>query len=274
MFMTLNLTSIRTGLFLVGAMALTSCTSTQLASQNNLTSADSYALVSNSSIAKINTDWKTQQAARLAEQKKQAAIAKQKNAKVLNKKKLAAAKQSADRDAKRLADFDKMLAPMGKAQKKLFKSRRDQLAAQAAKSRAAFQKLQGRYAPKIAGAKGSRYNSLIAKHARANGVPIKLAHAVIRIESAYRANARGGAGEIGLMQIKPSTARMMGYRGSARGLYNPETNLKYGMKYLGKAHRLAKGNTCGTILRYNAGHGATRMNPVSSRYCKRVRNYI
>ena len=76
------------------------------------------------------------------------------------------------------------------------------------------------------------------------------------------------------MQLKLSTARMMGYSGSAKGLYNPETNLRYGMKYLGEAHRLAGGSTCGTILRYNAGHGAKRMNPVSARYCKRVSRYI
>jgi soluble lytic murein transglycosylase-like protein len=31
------------------------------------------------------------------------------------------------------------------------------------------------------------------------------------------------------------------------------------------------GTTCGTILRYNAGHGAKRMNPISARYCRRVR---
>ena len=63
------------------------------------------------------------------------------------------------------------------------------------------------------------------------------------------------------MQIKPATARMMGYRGSAKGLYNPDTNIKYGMKYLAKAHKLGGGTTCGTILKYNAGHGAKRYEP-------------
>lgn len=72
------------------------------------------------------------------------------------------------------------------------------------------------------------------------------------------------------MQIKPSTARMMGYRGSTKALYNPETNIKYGMKYLAMAHKLGGGSTCGTILKYNAGHAAKRMNPVSKRYCGKV----
>lgn len=114
------------------------------------------------------------------------------------------------------------------------------------------------------------FAKLIAQHAAANEVPVDLAHAVIYSESSYRPDARGAAGEIGLMQIKLATARMMGYGGSAKGLYDPATNIKYGMKYLGGAHQLAGGTTCGTILRYNAGHAARSMNPVSQRYCNKV----
>ncbi len=114
------------------------------------------------------------------------------------------------------------------------------------------------------------FAALVVSHAKANGVPVDLAHAVIQTESTYNPKARGAAGEIGLMQIKPATARMMGYTGSASGLYDPATNLKYGMKYLGTAHRLSGGSTCGTILKYNAGHGARSMNPVSKAYCNKV----
>ncbi|MCR4266060.1 lytic transglycosylase domain-containing protein [Nitratireductor sp. ZSWI3] len=123
-------------------------------------------------------------------------------------------------------------------------------------------------------AKGGSYQTIIAQYASAYGVPVSLAHAVVRIESNYRANARGSAGEVGLMQIKPSTARMLGYRGSVKGLYHPETNIKYGMKYLAQAHKLGGGTTCGTILKYNAGHGAKRMNPVSSAYCAKVKRIL
>ncbi|MBK8457141.1 MAG: transglycosylase SLT domain-containing protein [Phyllobacteriaceae bacterium] len=122
--------------------------------------------------------------------------------------------------------------------------------------------------------KPGAYGTLIARYAAAYGVPVGLAHAVVRVESNYRANARGGAGEIGLMQIKPATARMLGYSGKASGLFNPETNLKYGMKYLGQAHRLGGGSVCGTILKYNAGHGAKRMNPVSAAYCAKVKRQL
>jgi soluble lytic murein transglycosylase-like protein len=121
---------------------------------------------------------------------------------------------------------------------------------------------------------GGQYSAIIAQYAASYGVPVSLAHAVIQVESNYRADARGSAGEIGLMQIKPATARMMGYSGSAKGLFHPETNIKFGMKYLAKAHELGGKTTCGTILRYNAGHGAKRMNPVSSAYCKKVKRFL
>ncbi|KQZ81364.1 lytic transglycosylase [Mesorhizobium sp. Root157] len=118
---------------------------------------------------------------------------------------------------------------------------------------------------------GTRYTTIIARYAASYGVPVHLAHAVVQVESNYRANVVGSAGEIGLMQIKPATARMMGYSGSTKGLFNPETNIKYGMKYLAMAHDLGGGTTCGTILKYNAGHAAKRMNPVSSAYCSKVK---
>jgi soluble lytic murein transglycosylase-like protein len=124
------------------------------------------------------------------------------------------------------------------------------------------------------GYSGRPHGKLISRYAKAHGVSESLAHAVISVESNYRANARGAAGEIGLMQIKPATARMMGYRGSAKGLYHPETNIEFGMKYLAKAQQLSDGSTCGTILKYNAGHGAKRMNPVSKRYCGKVQRLM
>lgn len=114
------------------------------------------------------------------------------------------------------------------------------------------------------------FEDLIEKYAELNGVEPELAHAIIRVESNYNPKIRGSAGEVGLMQIKPATARMMGYRGGAKGLYDPETNLRYGMKYLAMAQELGGGETCGTVLKYNAGHGAKRMNPVSRRYCGKV----
>jgi soluble lytic murein transglycosylase-like protein len=115
------------------------------------------------------------------------------------------------------------------------------------------------------------YGAIIARYAASYGVPVSLAKAVISIESNYRPHTIGSAGEVGLMQIKPATARMLGYSGSVKGLYDPETNIKYGMKYLAMAQGLGGGTTCGTILKYNAGHGARRMNPISAAYCSKVK---
>ncbi|TIT20064.1 MAG: lytic transglycosylase domain-containing protein [Mesorhizobium sp.] len=131
---------------------------------------------------------------------------------------------------------------------------------------------KSRPAPQAAviGASG-QYSAIIARYAASYGVPVSLANAVIKIESNYQPNQVGSAGEIGLMQIKPATARMMGYSGSVQGLYDPDTNIKYGMKYLAMARDLGGGTTCGTILKYNAGHAATRMNPVSAAYCGKVK---
>jgi soluble lytic murein transglycosylase-like protein len=118
------------------------------------------------------------------------------------------------------------------------------------------------------------YEAIIAKHARANGVPVALANAVVQIESRYNPRVTGRAGEIGLMQIKLQTARAMGYTGSRAGLYDPETNIKYGMKYLAGAHKLGGGSTCGTILKYQGGHYAKRMQAGTRKYCARVQQLM
>ena len=118
-----------------------------------------------------------------------------------------------------------------------------------------------------ASANPNDYAALIATHAAANGIPVELAHAVVRHESNYNPRVTGSAGEIGLMQIKLSTARGLGYRGTRKGLYDPATNIAWGMKYLGEARRLAGGSECGTLSRYNGGLGTTRL--IKS-YCRQV----
>lgn len=118
------------------------------------------------------------------------------------------------------------------------------------------------------------YHAIIDRHAEAHGIPVAWARAVVHVESRYNPRATGRAGEIGLMQIKLRTARGMGFSGSRKALYDPETNIKYGMLYLARAYELAGGDLCGTILRYNAGHYAKRMSAGPRRYCGKVRNLI
>jgi len=106
---------------------------------------------------------------------------------------------------------------------------------------------------------GRPYDSMIASHAAANGVPVELVHRIVVRESRYRANAMGRGGASGLMQIKLATARSMGYTGSASGLLDPETNLTYGVRYLAGAYRAAGGSHGRAVGYYASGYrGAAR----------------
>lgn len=113
--------------------------------------------------------------------------------------------------------------------------------------------------------------AIVAEEARRHGVPVRLAYAVVSIESTWRPRVRGRAGEIGLMQIKPATARMMGFRGSSRRLYSPRVNARYAMRYLAKAYRKAGGNVCRAVSYYNRGLGSRG---ISRRYCAKARRYV
>jgi soluble lytic murein transglycosylase-like protein len=117
---------------------------------------------------------------------------------------------------------------------------------------------------------GRPYDSLIASHASSNGVPAELVHRVIVRESRYRANAMGRGGASGLMQIKLSTARALGYSGSAAGLLDPDTNLTYGVKYLAGAYRTARGNHGRTVGYYASGYyyAAKRQRPTVNAYAE------
>lgn len=148
-------------------------------------------------------------------------------------------------------------------------------ALQSAPAQAASARLLKSNEARIEAANAERpYSILIAHHAEENGIPLELAHAVVSVESRYRPNVTGSAGEIGLMQIKLSTARGLGYKGSRKDLYDPATNLRWGMKYLGMARELADGDLCRTILKYNAGHYAKRMSRGPAKYCSKVKQIL
>jgi soluble lytic murein transglycosylase-like protein len=96
-------------------------------------------------------------------------------------------------------------------------------------------------------------DALIARHAAANNLPQALIRRVIRRES--RGNPRViYRGNYGLMQIKPATARAMGYRGSAAGLLDADTNMTYAVKYLAGAYRAAGGNADRAVHYYATGY--------------------
>lgn len=96
-------------------------------------------------------------------------------------------------------------------------------------------------------------DALIARQAVANNVPEELVRRVIKRESGGNARVVS-KGNFGLMQIRLGTARAMGYRGTAAGLLDPETNTTYAVKYLAGAYRAADGNANRAVRYYAAGY--------------------
>jgi hypothetical protein len=103
------------------------------------------------------------------------------------------------------------------------------------------------------------------------GLEPVVAHAVMEIESGFDPDVHGADGEVGLMQVMPATARMLGFRGSLDDLSAPATNIALGVKYLAQANRLAAGDLCTTVMKYRAGHNESRFSALSVRYCQRAR---
>lgn len=95
-----------------------------------------------------------------------------------------------------------------------------------------------------------------------------------QIESGYDPSARGGAGEIGLMQVMPGTAAMLGLVGTDAELAVPETNIRLGVEYLAEAWRLGGGNVCRALMKYRAGHGEEVMSARTVKYCQKARTYL
>ena len=127
-------------------------------------------------------------------------------------------------------------------------------------------------APSREGSHGG-LDALISRHAQANGVPEALVHRVVIRESRYNARALGRGGAMGLMQIKYSTARAMGYTGSPAGLLDPDTNLTYAVRYLAGAYRAAGGDSGRSVSNYARGYyaGAKRQgfSPYQGSYAAR-----
>jgi len=96
-------------------------------------------------------------------------------------------------------------------------------------------------------------DSLIARHAAANNVPEDLVRRVIKRESGGNPRVIS-KGNYGVMQIRIGTARALGYRGTAAGLLDADTNMTYAVKYLAGAYHAADGNANRAVHYYAAGY--------------------
>ncbi|MBB3972881.1 lytic transglycosylase domain-containing protein [Hansschlegelia beijingensis] len=112
---------------------------------------------------------------------------------------------------------------------------------------------------------------MVREQAVANALPPEVAEAVAEVESGFDPNAVGSVGEVGLMQVLPSTARMLGFQGPLPTLFDPAVNVRYGVRYLSQAWRKTGQDICATVMKYRAGHGETRYSQRSVDYCVRVR---
>ncbi len=96
-------------------------------------------------------------------------------------------------------------------------------------------------------------DALITKYSVAYDVPERLVRRVVHRESRFNPGARNGP-YWGLMQISHPTARGMGYTGSAKGLLDAETNLKYAVRYLSGAYKVAGGDESQAVRYYARGY--------------------
>jgi hypothetical protein len=117
-----------------------------------------------------------------------------------------------------------------------------------------------------------RQFALIEKETAKTKLPADIAEAVVFVESRYDSTVIGRVGEIGLMQVRPETAAMLGFKGAAAELAKPEINIHYGVTYLAKAWRLAQGDLCRALMKYRAGHGEETMTARSVIYCNRAQS--
>ena len=101
--------------------------------------------------------------------------------------------------------------------------------------------------------KAASLDGLISRYSSHYNVPESLVRRVIQRESGYNPGARNGP-YLGLMQIRHDTARSMGYSGSASGLLDAETNLKYAVKYLAGAYVVGGRNPDQAVRNYSRGY--------------------
>jgi soluble lytic murein transglycosylase-like protein len=94
---------------------------------------------------------------------------------------------------------------------------------------------------------------LIAQYSATYGVPESLIRRVIARESGGNARVVS-RGNYGLMQIKLGTARSLGYTGGAAGLLDPDTNMRYAVKYLAGAWKLSGGSEARAVHHYASGY--------------------
>lgn len=88
----------------------------------------------------------------------------------------------------------------------------------------------------------------------------------------------GGSPTYGICQVKEDTARMLGHKGEAKVLMNPEENAKWAAEYLKYQLNRYDNDTCKAVAAYNAGkYNESKKKPGYPRnylYIKKVQKHI
>lgn len=108
------------------------------------------------------------------------------------------------------------------------------------------------------GPAGGKYDDLIEKHANQHGIDPAIMKSLMAKESQGDPNAVSSAGAVGLLQIKPETAREIANDPtiSAEDLKDPELNIELGTKYFAKMLAEKNGNLEDALGAYNQGPNA------------------
>jgi soluble lytic murein transglycosylase-like protein len=93
----------------------------------------------------------------------------------------------------------------------------------------------------------------IEEVALAEGVSPELAFEVVRVESRFNPSAVSSAGALGLTQLMPATADMLAPGISRAEIFDRETNLRLGFRFLGYLVSYYEGDVRLALQAYNRG---------------------
>ena len=117
------------------------------------------------------------------------------------------------------------------------------------------------------------YAMKVRQAAEALGVNPTLALSIAYHESKFRPNVkRGEDGEVGLMQIKPTTAAGLGY--TMQDILKPEKNIEAGVKYIKEALDVTGNDIRLAPIYYNGGPGTFNKFASGQDYDPKVDSYL
>src|SRR6187455_910090 len=106
----------------------------------------------------------------------------------------------------------------------------------------------------------AKFQPLVTRNARDNGLDPYLVQAVIAVESGYDPGAVSEKGAVGLMQVMPATGERYGVKGDAKRsvadkLKEPSINVRVGTRYLKDLMERFDEDLKLVLAAYNAGEG-------------------